>query len=63
MSTSSQDPISTGRPGAFLFSSKNRLSPGTFSGGEDFSLRHQQFLGHNESVFRCSDPETCEIYP
>ena len=58
MSSSSQDPISTGRPGALLFSSKNRLNPETFSDREDFSLRHQQVLGNNESLFRFSNPET-----
>ena len=36
MSSSSQDPTSSGRPGALLFSSKDRLNPETFSVREDF---------------------------
>ena len=58
MSSSSLDPISTGRPGALLFSTKNRLNAETRSVREDFSLRHQQALGNNEALFRFSNPET-----
>ena len=58
MSSASQDPISTGRPGALLFSSTNKLNPETFSDSEHFSLRHQQVLGNNEPLFRFSNPET-----
>ena len=36
MCSSSRDPISTERPSALLFSSKNRLSSETFSDREDF---------------------------
>ena len=43
MSSSSQDPISTGKLVA-LFSSKNRLNQETFSDREDFSLKHQHFF-------------------
>ena len=55
MSSSSQDPISTGKPVA-LFSSLNRLNQETFSDREDFPLRHQQVFGSNESFFRFSNP-------
>ena len=58
MSSSSQDPTSTGRTGALLFSSKNKLNPETVSDGEDFSLRHQQALGNNELFFSFSNPQT-----
>ena len=58
MSSSSQDPISMGRPGALLFSSKNRLNPETFSDREYFSLGHQQVLGNNAPLFTCSNPVT-----
>ena len=57
MSSSSQDPISTGRPVALFLSNKNRSNQETFSDGEDCSLRHQQVLGNNEPVFRLSNPE------
>ena len=56
MSSSSQDPISTGKPVASI-SSQNRLNPETFSDREDFSLRYQQFfLGSNEPFIRFSNP-------
>ena len=55
MSSSSQGPISTGKPVAF-FSSKNKLNQETFSDGEDFPLRHQQVFGSNEPFFRFSNP-------
>ena len=42
-SSSSQDPISTGKLVA-LFSSQNRLNQESFSDREDFPLRHQQFF-------------------
>ena len=58
MSSSSQDPISTGRPGALLCSTNNRLNAETCSVREDFSLRHQQALGNNEPLFRFSNSET-----
>ena len=54
MSSSSQDPISTGKLVA-SFSSQNRLNQETFSEREDFSLRHQQVLGSNEPFFRFSN--------
>ena len=65
MSSSSQYPTSTGRPGALLFSSKtHRLNPEMFSDGEDFSLKHRQVWGKNDPLFRFSYPETSrEIYP
>ena len=50
--------MSTERPGALLFSIKNRLNQETFSDREDFSSRHQQILGNNEPLFRFSNPET-----
>ena len=56
MSSSSQDLVSTERPSAWLFSSKNWLNPETFSEREDFSRRHQQVLGNNEPLFRLSNP-------
>ena len=56
MSSSSRDPISTGRPVA-LFSSRNRSSQETFSGREDFSSEHQQVFGSNEPFFGFSKPE------
>ena len=46
MSSSSQYPLSTGRTGALLFSSKNRLNSEMFS-DKRFSMRHQQALGNN----------------
>ena len=51
MSSSSQDPISTGKPVA-LFSSKNRSSQEVCSDREDFSSEHQQVLGNNEPIFK-----------
>ena len=45
MSSSSQDPTSTGRPSALLFSNKNRLNPETFSHREDFSLKTSTGFG------------------
>ena len=55
MSSSSQDPISTGKPVA-LFSRPNKLNQETFSDREDFSLRHQQVFGNNKLFFRFSNP-------
>ena len=57
MSSSSQDPISTGRPVA-LFSSKNRLNQETFSDRENFPLGHQEVFGINEPFCRFSNPVT-----
>ena len=54
MSSSSQDPISTGKLVA-LFSSHNRLNQETFSDREEFSLRHQHVFGSNESFFTFSN--------
>ena len=54
MSSSSQDPISTGKPVA-LFSSKSRLNQETFSDREDLPLRHPQVFGSNEPFFRFSN--------
>ena len=54
MSTSSQDPISTGKPVAF-FSSQSRLNQDTFSDRDDFSLRHQQVFGSNEPFIKFSN--------
>ena len=39
-----------GRPGALLFSSKNRFNPETFFDREDLSLRHLQFWGNNDPL-------------
>ena len=47
MSSSFQDPISTGKP-VVLFSSQNRLNQDTFSDRDDFSLKHQQVFGSGE---------------
>ena len=47
MSSSSQDPISTGET-VGLFSSKNMWNQETFSDREDFSVRHQQVFGSND---------------
>ena len=55
MSSSSQDPISTGKFVA-LFSSTNRLNQDTFSDREDFPSRHQLVFGSNDPFFRCSNP-------
>ena len=52
MSSSSQDPISTGKLVALLFSSKNMLNPETFFDGEVFFLRHLQVL---ETLNLCLD--------
>ena len=56
MSSSSQDPkpVGTGKPVA-VFSSQNRLNQETFSNREDFSSRHQQVFGSNESFYRFSN--------
>ena len=51
MSSSSQDPTSTGNPVALL-SSKNRLNQETISDREDFPLRRQQVFGSIEPFFR-----------
>ena len=53
MSSSSQDPMSTGEPVAF--SSKNRLNQETFSDRDDFPIRHQQFFGSDEPFVRFSN--------
>ena len=53
MSSSSHDPIGTGKLVA-LFSSHNRLNQETFSDREEFSLRHQQVFGSTESFFTLS---------
>ena len=55
MSSSSQDPTSTGKPVA-VFSSQNRLTQDTFSDGDEISLRHQQVFGSNEPFIRFSNP-------
>ena len=55
MSSSSQDPISTGKPVA-LFSSKKWLNQELFSDREDFLQRHQQVFGSTEPFFRFSNP-------
>ena len=47
MSSSFQDPASTGKLDA-VFSSQNRLNHDTFSDRDEFSLRHQQVFGSNE---------------
>ena len=57
MPSSSQDPISTGRPGALLFSTKNMLNPETFFDGEVFFKTSTGF-GNIEPLFRFSNPET-----
>ena len=54
MSSSSQDPISTGKLVA-VFSSQNRLNQDTFPDRDEFSLRHQQVLGSNEPFIRFSN--------
>ena len=51
MSSSTQDPTSTGKLVA-LFSRKNRLNQEPVSDRDDFSSRHQQVLGSNEPFFR-----------
>ena len=53
MSSSSQDPTSTGEPVAVL-SSQNRVNQDTFSDRDEFSLRHQQVFGSNEPFIRFS---------
>ena len=55
MSSSSQDPTSTGKPVA-LFSSQNRLNQDTVSDRDVFSLRHQQVFGSTEPFIRFSNP-------
>ena len=55
MSSSSQDPTSTGKPVA-VFSSQNRLNQDTFSDRDEFSLRHQQVLGSDEPFIRFCNP-------
>ena len=55
MSSSSQDPTSTGKLVA-LFSSQNSVNQETFSVREDFPLRHQQVFWINEPFFRFSNP-------
>ena len=55
MSSSSQDPISTGKAVA-LFSSQHRLKQDTFSDRDDFSLRHQKVFGRNKLFIRFSNP-------
>ena len=55
MSSSSQDPMSTGKPVA-VFSSQNRLNQDTVSDRDDFSLRHQQVFGSNVPFIRFSNP-------
>ena len=52
MSSSSQDPIGTGKPVA----AKIGGNQDTFSDGDDFCLRHQQVFGSNEPFFRFSNP-------
>ena len=52
MSSSSQDPINTGK----LVALQNRLTQETFSDRVDFPLRHQRFFGSSESFFRFSNP-------
>ena len=54
MSSSSQDPTSTGKLVA-LFSSQNRLNQETFSDRVEFSLRHQRIFGSNEPFIRFSN--------
>ena len=54
MSSSSQDPTSTGKPVA-VFSSHNRLNRDTFSDRDEFSFRHQQVFGSNEPFIRFSN--------
>ena len=53
MSSSSQDPTSTGKFVA-LFATQNRLNQETSSDREDFPFRHQQVFGSNELFFRFS---------
>ena len=55
MSSSPQDPMSTGKL-VVLFSSQNRLNRETFSKREDFPFRHQRVVGSNEPFFRFSNP-------
>ena len=55
MSSSSLDPINTGKPVA-LFSSKNRLNQETFSDREDFPFRTSTGFGSSEPFFRFSNP-------
>ena len=55
MSSSCQDPISTGKPVA-LFSSPDWFNQDTFPDGKDFSVRHQQGFGSNEPFIRFSNP-------
>ena len=62
MSSSSQDPTTggTGKPVSTrkhvtVFSSQSKLNQYTFSNRDRFSLKHQQFFGSNEPIFRFSD--------
>ena len=55
MSSSSQDPTSTGKLVA-VFSSQNRLHQDTFSDRDEFSLRHQQVFVSSEPFIRFSNP-------
>ena len=55
MSSSFQDPTSTGTPVA-MFSSQNRWNQDTFSDRDEFSSRHQQVFGSNEHFIRFSNP-------
>ena len=54
MSSSSQDPTSTGKPVA-VFPSQNRLNQDTFSDRDEFSFTHQQVFGNNELFIRFSN--------
>ena len=55
MSSSSQDPTSTGKPVA-VFSSQSRLNQDTLSDRDEFSFTHQQVFGSNELFIRFSNP-------
>ena len=55
MSSSSQDPTSTGKVVA-VFSSQNGLNRDTFSDSDEFCQRHQQVFGSNEPFIRFSNP-------
>ena len=56
MSSSYQDPTSTGKPVA-VFSRQYRLNRGTSFDRDEFSSRHQQVFGSNEPFIRFSNTE------
>ena len=59
MSSSSEDPKSTGRPVAFVFKQKQVESRTVFR-HKIFPSEHHQVLGNNEPSFRFSHPENSE---